>query len=246
MSIALMKDKKIKNLRALFNNPLLTSYHGESANLLLSRLIESNEYTVMRGLQDYTKAFGISFLNALNSLKAQDHWVDAGAGNALAQADFEEELLELGRPIPRMTAITYRFAGILPQNGSRRTIISNRKFEDISNEEIHKAKLVTDFTGVLNYTSQPQLVLQKYLDNLEVDGKLFVLLPPHITYVQTRDNCSTLVDWLGKVFGESLTHLEDSNVFTITKGLQPFVIPKLTLVSAFHHHYVFRLFSEET
>src|SRR5690606_4355500 len=119
----------------------------------------------------------------------------------------------------------------------------NRRFEEINEVEIGKAQLITDFTGILNYTSELDLVLSKYMTALEPDGELFVIIPPQISFIETTRGIFTLTDWLKDMFGSKFTSLNTGG-FKIRKDIQNVTIPKTKLLSAFHHHFVFRLFTE--
>lgn len=223
-----------------------------SSNEVLKRMIEENTYTIDRGFNKYAYYFGPTFVGHVKSLQDTDHWIDGGSGNSFAQKDF---LKSTGTKAPYLTAITVKYPESMPKtlNQNKFKVLSGRYFEEIPNEELRKADVITDVVGILNYSSQIDLVLEKYIDLLKTEGVLYVHIPWTSTTVETKSGLKlTLRDWIKRIPGLRMIPLKDrqndfkSSAFKVTAcGIQ---VPKLKLLHAAQNskanYIVFRHFKE--
>lgn len=220
--------------------------------LFVREEIQKNQYTIDRGIKEYEFYFGPPLMEELEKLDADMHWVDGGAGNAYAQKDYlgsrTGEVIKPRRA--RLTAITYVYPENEPKElaDGRFKVLAGRYFEEIPNSEIPAADLITDMTGVINYTYQLDLVLKKYLDLLKTDGKIFVYIPMHITKITKKTGVIYgLMEWLKRIPGLTVTPIEGphaGSAFIITKSACNIEVPKLRLRYARRQWALFREFEE--
>lgn len=228
----------------------------ETAPALVKRVVKENQFTVTRGLKDYQDFFGASFRKDLQSLRGSDHWLDGGAGNAYAQKDFlgSRDGKRILADRPKMTAVSLVYPADEPLSlaQGRFRMLAGRYFEEIPIGELEKADLITDVTGILNYTEQLDWVLERYLNLLQPNGKIYVFIPRHITRIRTARGAElSLVQWLKTISGLQITEIKDQRVpypsdqsFIIERVASNVKVPKLKLLSARKQVAVFREFTE--
>lgn len=83
----------------------------------------------------------------------------------------------------RITGVTYKMERRDPQVEGLR-ILSGRFFEDIPNEEIKRADIITDLYGVMSYSPRVDKVLSKYHATLKKGGRAYIFLGD---YIETPD-----------------------------------------------------------
>lgn len=235
---------------------------GEAcARLLTERVIKKDAFTANRTLLDYLAVLGPEFREILKRLKAGDHWIDGGAGKAQAAQDFQRPYLDTGEQeshsseLPYVTAISY----VDPAEGRLDPVyldsveghfrgLFGRFFEDILYEEIvtgefKKAKLITDYFGILAYSARLDVALQKYVDLLADDGDIFIYYgyigeswSPAFRGTQIQTHSQGDLDfeaWVRKVEGLEVTRLEHSSYVSLRIRKIPGVrvrIPGLELI----------------
>lgn len=147
----------------------------ETAAGYVSKVIRRNSFIINRDLHDYARGFHPDFKKSLNSLKPTDTWIDLGGGKGLAIQDYI-----ISRP--RITdaaytvLVTYKLGRLfgIPDYFGKIKLLEGRLFEDIPLREIPRAKLMTDYYGVLSYTRDPSKVLRMIFDRLEYGGELYL------------------------------------------------------------------------
>lgn len=222
---------------------------------VIKKVVDENVFTIDRGLKEYEDYFGPKFVHDLNKLKREDHWIDGGAGNAYAQKDFlgSRDGHRIIPNRPKLTAITFKYPTNQPKtlNHGRFTVLSGRYFEDIPISEIGSAQLITDVVGIINYTHQLDLVLQKYLDLLKPNGKIYVFIPNSITFIKRGKSSIDLTEWLKSIPGLLIRPVQSKKspypsdfTFTIEKSGCGIQIPRLRLTHAIHPGTVVREFEE--
>jgi hypothetical protein len=220
---------------------------------MIRRVVETNRFTTDRGLKEYTSYLGPEFTRSLARLKEDGHWLDGGSGSAYAQKDFlgsrDGHVIVGGRP--RMTAITKVYPDDQPKElaGGRFRVLSGRYFEEIPTQEIPRADLITDVVGIINYSDQIDLALEKYLGLLKPDGTIYVFIPPSLTFIRRGDDTFSLIDWLRSIPGLLVREPEApaspfpaGYVFTLRKIACGIVIPRLRLAAASHRFMLIREF----
>jgi SAM-dependent methyltransferase len=222
---------------------------------VIKKTVEENVFTIDRGLKEYEDYFGPQFIRDLQKLKANDHWIDGGSGNAYAQKDFlgSRDGHKIRPNGPKLTAITLKYPENQPKNlgHGQFIVLSGRYFEDIPTSEIRSADLITDVVGILNYSDQLDVALTKYLDLLKPNGKIYVFIPNNITFIKRGQRSLPLTEWLTTIPGLWIRPVYSKRspypsefTFTIEKvgcGIQ---VPPLRLSRAVHPFVVMREFEE--
>ena len=122
------------------------------------------------------------------------------------------------------------------QSDSRTTVHTGRKIEEIPGNELGQHDLLTDIQGPIAYSDRPDLVLNKYLDALKDDGKLFLSMgsnqDPDGPFGETnrvvgRDGVArNYIDWMRSIPGlrvkvhESTKKSEMSEVRAVALEIQ--------------------------
>lgn len=129
-------------------------------------------FTKGRGIETYKVVLGRDFSNSLQRLLvSQDgHWFDSGAGHAFAV----RQTLEMPEAANlKTTVVAYETSA---RSTNKMKVISGRFLENIADAEISKSHLITDVFGPLAYSGRPDIVMQKYLNNLKPDGEIYIFL----------------------------------------------------------------------
>lgn len=152
----------------------------------MKRVLKINSFKRERAIYDYQLAFP-ELIDWLRDAAAKllpgrfVHWLDLGAGNAVAQREFLKFFLERDSFPFRATAVgfakpddaEFQFEQI--QIGAEHDkemlhYLSGRLFENIPAEEIGMADVITDFYGVISYTNKLDVSLRHALRLLKPGG----------------------------------------------------------------------------
>ena len=161
-------------------------------------------FTKARSLKSYRLALGESFAKSLEKLYLlkDGHWFDSGAGHAIAV----RQALELPKAKNlKATIVAYETSA---QSEFRLKVLAGRFLENIGDHEIPSSHLITDVFGPLAYSSQPTVVIQKYLNNLKENGEIYLFLGSrHELFglnnkvVTASGKVLTLAQWLEQIPG---------------------------------------------
>lgn len=166
----------------------------------VQKMLENNDFEILRGYDDYYEIFGELFFIRLAHLQSDDTWVDMGAGTAHAQVDVIEGWKRRTQ-VPKMVAvgITKPTNKNLPKGVHASRIldyiraISKLEFHlsgqrlkyveaDITEVALSKIAdensvlLMTDYFGPISYATDLTKVLQSYGRLLGTGGELFTTL----------------------------------------------------------------------
>ena len=215
---------------------------------------------------------GSTLLQLIENLDGKDQWIDAGAGHGWVMEDAITMLNRNGQSIddiPHTLAISYR-----PNKGKLDTenfildideprltdeslkkkhkVLDTRLFQDIPNEELGKPKLITDFYGVFNYSTNPADTINRYTQVLDKQGTVGLLFHNTIT-VKTGDRSIPFAEWLTSVSKGQLdvkhgkgwtdsdgTWDEDTYMLIQNPSGKPADIPDLQFVGFQEGYRVFR------
>jgi hypothetical protein len=209
----------------------------------IESLLEDHSFTTNRGLMDYSDAFGSPFVDRLNDPKTDLAWLDAGAGQAMAMREYLQSKAGMKCRVD-LTAVTLKLAGEAKSDSGIRFLLQQR-FEEIPLAEFGRVNLITDYTGVLNYTECLDVVLAKYVQLIGPSGIAFVRMPFFITFIRAKDGqILSLVDWLSRIGGLSVSVDHVKHAFSFQTRGATVDIPRLKLCSALSNHFLFRFFSE--
>ncbi len=130
-------------------------------------------------------------------------------------------------------------------------MLSGRKFETLSLAKIGPANLITDYTGVLTYTTTIDFVLKKYFKLLTRSGRILLHAPFKKTFVRLKNGqLVTLEQWLSRLIGVHCVvqkmrgQFSGESVVFLKRARGPLKIPKLKLKAAKHDFYLYRYFEE--
>lgn len=165
-----------------------------------NKYLKENKFNTTRGLDDYKKHFGPYFEAVLENLNfAKDRWLDAGAGNALAQREVQiaryaeikgTPLVAVGVEKPKEAPIV--LPGFIYKSG--------RYIEDIPNSELGKFDLITDLVGAFSYAEHIEAVLRKYFELLTDEGDIYITRQYDRIQLRNGDYVS-LREWLETIPG---------------------------------------------
>lgn len=194
----------------LFSAPWLAS-RVHSGRVL--KTVAQNTFTIDRDLLAYQRLLGPVFMEYLSDLGPEQHWVDSGAGEALAIRDYlsAAEPSEKARvtavsvirpPGPALAEIEGRF----PPPQFR--YLAGKPIEERAAADIGGTDLITDVYGPLQYARQIDAVMGTYGRLLKPGGRLFAVLPA-ITFLEKDGTQAGLTDWLGSVRGFTAHQIPD-------------------------------------
>lgn len=197
---------------------------------LVAARVQKNKFTTSRDLFEYQHTLHEGFKQSLANLRADQHWVDLGAGKANAQVDYLKSIQDL-RQAPQTTAVAYKLdRWFSPPKFGGKLAVKEGAFETQDTASWKKADLVTDVFGVLSYSSDMHTSLQKVFDMMNVGGELYVYANNYATsfvsYAQGRKAFS-MIDFLSSV--EGLKVEGRFGTFKVTKEKEDIVIPRLEL-----------------
>lgn len=216
-------------------NPITLTNTGEDEQeTLYRRKLERNDFRVTATLNHYVKTFGESFLDDIMRLGEQERWLDGGAGIGGAISDYYKNG---GRG--RTTAIGYEKPN--DESGTLESLEKNEKFEYISGKffselddsndlhtDLEQFSVITDYNGILSYTKTLSQDLQKYLNNLKVNGKLYTSFYANIDDASPKDEGQNVFDWLSST--EGVTVERQGLTYTITKNKKRTIVQPLRCV----------------
>ncbi|KHD89905.1 MAG: hypothetical protein OM95_01630 [Bdellovibrio sp. ArHS] len=162
-------------------------------------------YTKGRGLDTYKRAMGPEFSKSVDRVlqKENSHWFDSGAGHAFAVRQALES--PTTHATFQATVVAYETSA---QSSGRLKVHEGRFLENIADREIPKSDLITDVFGPLAYSGRPDIVLQKYLNNLKPDGEIYLffgarheIYGQYNTVLSANGRMMTLTDWIGNIPG---------------------------------------------
>jgi hypothetical protein len=218
----------------------------ETANKAsIEALLEHHSFTTNRGLTDYSDTFGGPFVDRLNDSKADLAWLDAGAGQAMAMREYLSSKAGMNCQVD-LTAVTLKLEGEAEaHHDSGIRFLVKQRFEDIPLADFGRVNLITDYTGVLNYTECLDVVVAKYVQLIGPSGIAFVRMPFFITFIRAKDGqILSLVEWLSRIGGLSVNVDHVKHAFSFQTHGAAVNIPRLKLCSALSNHFLFRFFSE--
>lgn len=196
------------------------------AKIIYTRSVIKNSFTTSRALTDYQYFFGNSFKNDLDNLTESNIWIDFGAGKAIAAEDYLTN--QTTKEKATVYAITYKYnRWFSSYKGPKLIIKKNKLFEEY--EEIPKYDLGTDVFGIFSYTQHIDHYLDKSLNYLKLNGKLYITADFNTMQIlkKTGQHVS-IVDWLKNLEGIKVD-IVNSGAIVITKLLNNIIIPELEI-----------------
>ncbi|MNS91768.1 hypothetical protein D3C72_1258770 [compost metagenome] len=213
---------------ALASNSCQQVFLGEE--YLLTRIVEKSLFVKSRDIYDYRHELHKDFGASLQKLRSDQHWIDMGAGRALAEYDYLKSFKD-PRQGAFVTAVAFkinRWFGLSSFKGKLQS--QEGLFELMETSNWRKADLITDLYGVYSYTKEVHSSLQKMVDLLNVQGELYITTINFDTSFHLQDGRSVdLRDFLSSIPG---LRVEDQWLHSIkvTKLQEQIKIPAMKLI----------------
>jgi hypothetical protein len=175
--------------------------HKKSSTLAKVRthrkeVVAPNRFNVHRGIHEYSEGLGPHFAPYVEKLSSSAHWIDAGAGRALAHRDYAR----FGRA--RMTSVSLTrpadpeleaFERSAKDRGFR--YLHGNPIENLSPRKLGAADLITDVYGPAVYAANLGKVMGVYVNTLKRGGRIYLLLDGHTSF-QKSGKPSSFEAWL--------------------------------------------------
>ena len=197
----------------------------------VSRAIRFNSFITSRDLRDYVRGFEKGFKDSLFALKPTEVWIDLGGGKGRAIEDYI-----ISRPkisdAAQTVLITYKLGRLfgMPDYFGKVKVLKDRLFEEIPLNEIPKAKLITDYFGVLSYTRDLTKSFRMVFDRLEVGGELYIFSSNVNTTIDNPDGSRGVISMSTMLEGVSGIKIEGKyGILKITKKSEEVQVPDLVL-----------------
>ncbi|UYL09164.1 hypothetical protein B9G69_001060 [Bdellovibrio sp. SKB1291214] len=205
-----------------------TKIFSQEAAPYITERVAKNKFVTDRHLLDYSKELHPDFKNKVESLRAEQHWVDLGAGKATAQIDLIKSFDDKSQA-PFATAVAFKLdRWFAPRSYNGKLKVAEGAYELQPTAAWKKADLVTDVYGVLSYTGELGVALQKTFDMMTVGGELYILTLPYGTQIQRGENKLVLTEFLKTVPGIKVDG--DNIQIKITKTHENIFVPSLRMV----------------
>lgn len=191
--------------------------------------VEKNKFVTGRGLYEYKDLLPQDFPQVLASLRADQHWIDLGAGKAKAQIEYIKSFRR-HEEAAQLTAVAYKLdRWFRPGTYDGKLEIQEGAFEAQPTSSWKKADLVTDIFGVISYTHDMQGSLQKVFDLMTTGGHLYIAVTPYATQFKTQGRYLPMIDFLATI--EGLKVEGRFGAIKVTKERAQIRVPNLHLLS---------------
>lgn len=203
----------------------------ETPSHYVSRTIRNNSFVTSRDLRDYVQGFVKGFKDSLFALKSTDVWIDLGGGKGRAIEDYIISRPQISKAA-QTVLITYKLGRLfgMPDYFGKVKVLKGRLFEEIPLNEIPKAKLITDYFGVLSYTRDLTKTFNMVFDRLEVGGELYIFSSNVNTIIDKPDGSVHVISMSTMLEGVSGIKMEGKyGILKITKTAEVVHIPELVL-----------------
>lgn len=192
-------------------------------------VVSGNNFVTTRSLIEYKMKLHPDFSVELSRLGPEQTWMDLGGGRGIAVEQFLRDFPDPKRA-PHVVLVSYRlgFLRRVPDFEGRFRVFKGRYWESIPQHEIPRVDLVTDVFGVLSYTHDLSLSLQKVFDSLIVGGHLFLHATDYITRIRDGSQVLGLTAFLSTIKGLEVEG--QYGILKIKKTQEKILVPKLNLV----------------
>ncbi|WP_413558677.1 hypothetical protein [Bdellovibrio sp. HCB209] len=200
----------------------------QEQKLLITDRVAKNQFVTNRHLEDYARELHPDFKNSITKLSANQHWVDLGAGKALAQIDYIKSF-DKNTDAAFVSAVAFKLdRWFSPKSYNGKLQVHEGAFESQPTHTWKKADVVTDVYGVLSYTGNLSVSLQKTIDMMNTGGELYLLMTPYGTSVRSGETNIPFFDFVKSIPGLKIEGT--ASQVKITKTAETVIIPPLQLV----------------
>lgn len=202
--------------------------------------VKKNDFITDRDLSEYLHQLHPDFVKALRNLRSDQHWIDLGAGKAIAQIDYLKSFDKIS-DAPLTTAVAYKLdRWFRPRSFNGKLEVREGVFEAQDTASWKEADVITDVMGVISYTKDLTTTLQKVFDLLNVHGELYLEFTPRNTNVKTSETTHMLLGFLSRIDG--ITVSGQYGIVKIVKLQETIVVPQLEITIYKEAHPPYRTF----
>lgn len=193
----------------------------------VAKSVLKNKFVTDRDLISYKQELHSDFSKSIDALGPDGHWIDLGAGKALAQIDFLRKFRG-SREAPLVTAVAYKLdRWFAPPRFAGKLQVKEGVFEEQSVQEWTRADIITDLFGVLSYTTDFTRAFSQALNLLKLNGELYITTTPWATRFNVHGSSMALIDFLSSIDG--LRVEGRFGVIKITKEKEFIQVPSMIL-----------------
>lgn len=164
-------------------------------------LLARNGFTTARDLNEYASHLKIAPL--LPELNSSKRWLDAGAGRARAQLDLLNLKKSKSESAPEMIALSYKKPWFVTAKKESFKYLEGRFIEDYHPSELGTFDLITDLFGPYSYSKNPVVVLNQYLNLLNIHGSLRIYSTALTTGIWVDGQLMSLENWISQKLNTS-------------------------------------------
>lgn len=189
--------------------------------------------------RSYELEFGRPFVEEILKLQQNEHWVDMGAGEALAMLEY---LIRSKGISAATTAINYatppaylyHWNSLETELTQKHRLIENQDFNELDLEIVGAADIVTDVYGVLAYTPHIDVALARALSLLKETGVLYMTATTTSFETDSSSGVFNLIGYLDRITGIKYEILNYGAIRIWRTGNQ-IIVPRLELIGFQSH-----------
>ena len=159
-------------------------------------LLARNGFTTARDLNEYASQLNIG--NLLLELNSSKRWLDAGAGRARAQLDLLDLKKSNSESVPEMIALSFKKPWFVSRKKESFQYLEGRFIEDYTTSELGTFDLITDLFGPYSYSKNPVVVLNQYLNLLNIHGTLRIYSTSLTSGIWVNGQLMSLENWISQ------------------------------------------------
>jgi hypothetical protein len=191
-------------------------------------------YPTTRTLKEYERVLKKELLKELEKLDFNGHWIDLGAGQAVAQKEYFKKRFDEQKPALRLSAVVLdsplkvkvdQYLG----RHSEVEFFTGKPFEEYAYSTFRPADVITDVMGAFHYSSSMDRVLNQSLRVLKVGG-VFMSNVPLATEIRTvRGQILSPHQWVALGKGVEVQMDTDFYMLKVKKISENASVPPLAL-----------------
>ncbi len=159
-------------------------------------LLARNGFKTVHDLNEYVSHLKIGGL--LPELNSSKRWLDAGAGRARAQLDLLELKKSKSESVPEMIALSYKKPWFVTTKKESFKYLEGQFIEDYHPAELGTFDLITDLFGPYSYSKNPVIVLNQYLNLLNIHGSLRIYATSLTSGIWVDGQLMSLENWISQ------------------------------------------------
>ena len=191
-----------------------------------TRSVVKDSFVTSRTLSEYGRLLTKEFIKDLESLSANETWIDLGAGKGIAAEDYLNQQGPSAKA--NVLAITYKYNRWFPKyKGPKLKIQQGKFFEELTG--LPQFSLGSDVYGIFSYTQHLDYYLFLTLKHLKIGKRIFIESDFYQTQVRTKEGkLVSILTWLSQLPGIAV-QLHQKHTIVILKESESIHIPRLEL-----------------